>query len=145
MPSKDAHLECHPSNSQRSLNGLPYPKLDIFIQSLLDTHDLVALCDVVDGSNVSEEWGNEHLQLEGSNDLEWVRWKNKTIFEADQGNAFLSGVETAVYSRRKDWEETVRGKSSRLGFKHQHQIALFATRFRLHGSIDPWLRERMAA
>ena len=145
VPSEDAHVECHPSKFQRSLNGLPYPKLDVFIQSLLDTHDMVALCDVIDGCNVSEEWGNENLQLEGSNDLDWVRWKNRKITEANQGRASLSAVETAVYSRRKVWEETVRGKSSRLGFKHEHQIALFATRFRLHGSVDPWLRERTAA
>lgn len=73
VPSIDMHIDCDPSNFTRSLRGLPYPKLDVFIQSCLDTWDMVQLCDVIDGTNVSEEWGEKSLDLEGTNDVEWAK------------------------------------------------------------------------
>jgi len=142
-PSKDCHFKCEPSNFQRSSNGLPYPKLDVFVQSLLDTHDMVALCDVVDGTNVSEEWGNEHLDLIGTNDMEWVEWKNNIINAQKDTCKLFCQVGTAVHSLRETWEETVRGKEKRMGWKHHKE--LFATRFRLHSMEDPWLNERDCA
>ena len=33
--------------------------------------------DVIDGTNVSEEWGEKNLGLEGTNDAEWAEEKNK--------------------------------------------------------------------
>jgi hypothetical protein len=33
--------------------GLPYPKLHIFIQSVIETRDSVALADAIDGMNLS--------------------------------------------------------------------------------------------
>ncbi|KAI9732270.1 MAG: hypothetical protein M1818_007589 [Claussenomyces sp. TS43310] len=142
LPSQDCHFECKPSNFQRSHNGLPYPRLHVFVQSLLDTHNLVALCDVVDGTNVSEEWGFSNLDLSGTNDVDWALWKNRAIRDSDQSMR-LFGVTTAAYSRQETWEKIVRGKEERLGFKHPKEI--FATRFRLHGSADPWLTYRKAA
>lgn len=70
-------IDCDPSNFIRSPRGLPYPKLDVFIQSCLDTYDMLQLCDVIDGTNVSEEWGENNLDLEGTNDVEWAKEKNK--------------------------------------------------------------------
>ena len=54
-PSKDVHLPCEPQNFHPSHNDLPFPKLNILIQSFLETNDRVSLADVVDGSNVSKE------------------------------------------------------------------------------------------
>ena len=126
----------------RSQKGLPYPKLDVYIQSLIDTHDMVALCDIVDGTDVTEDWGEKNLDLSGMTDADWIKWKNDAI-RAEEGswNIFCL-VETTVVSRSKTWEETIRGKEKRLGFKHPKE--LFATRFRLRGSEDPWLKDRDA-
>ena len=136
-------MNCIPAHIERSRNGLPYPKLDIFIQSLIDMHDMVALCDVVDGSNVSEEWGLTHLKLDGTNDLGWVERKNRSIRAQNSSSSWIAEVGTTAHQRRQTWEEVVRGKGGRLGFKHPSH--LFATRFRLHSSQDPWLKDRLAA
>lgn len=71
------HIVCDPSNLTRSPRGLPYPKLDVFIQSCLDTNNMLQLCDVIDGTNVTEEWGEKHLDLEGTNDVEWAIETNR--------------------------------------------------------------------
>jgi hypothetical protein len=34
-------------------------------------------CDVIDGTNVSEEWGENNLDLEGTTHVEWAKEKNK--------------------------------------------------------------------
>ncbi|KAH7150857.1 hypothetical protein DER46DRAFT_638644 [Fusarium sp. MPI-SDFR-AT-0072] len=57
VPAQDVHIACEPSNITRSLRGLPYPKLSVFIQSCLDTRNKTQLCD-----------GEENLKLEGFND-----------------------------------------------------------------------------
>lgn len=104
---------------------------------------MVSLFDVVDGTNVSEDWGKQNLDLTGTNDREWVAWKNREMRAHQDSWHWANEVETAIYSREDVWKEAVRGKEARLGFKHTRN--LFATRFRLHGSADPWLEERNAA
>ena len=103
---------------------------------------MVALCDIVDGTNVSEDWGEKNLDLTGTTDAEWIKWKNDAIRSREGWNIFCL-VETTVVSRKKTWEDTVRGKEKRRGFKYPEK--LFATRFRLRGSEDPWLKDRNSA
>jgi hypothetical protein len=80
VPSTDCCLPCTPLSIDKCLQtSLPYPKLDVYIQSLLECHNTVDLCDAVDGSNVSEDWGYNHLDLDDQADLEWLRLKNKAI------------------------------------------------------------------
>jgi len=57
----------------RSQKGIPYPKLDVYIQSLIDTYNMVALHDVIDGSDVSEDWGEKNLELTGTIDVHWIK------------------------------------------------------------------------
>ena len=140
VPSYDIHLAVDdPSALQRSPNGLPYPKLHVLIQSFLDTYDEVSLCDVVDGSDVSEEWGVQNLDLEGTNDVEWAQWKNQLIDERrGSGSSFLGGcVPVRPFAKREFWRWVVTTKEGRLGWTHPE--GLFSTRFRLRGSLDPWL------
>ena len=77
VPSKNVHLDLDLANLTRSLRGLPYPKLDVFIQSTLEMSNLVQLDDVVHGTDVSEEWDEENLDLEGNNDMAWAEDINK--------------------------------------------------------------------
>lgn len=90
VPSNEIHLPWSPQHFQRSHHGLPYPKLDILIQSFLEINDHVSLADAIDGSNVSEEWGLSHLSLEGGNDMEWVEWMNGRIRESGEPFGFVS-------------------------------------------------------
>ncbi|KAI9891987.1 MAG: hypothetical protein M1814_002182 [Vezdaea aestivalis] len=136
VPSEDCHLNLLPENVVRSKNGLPYPKLNVFIQSLIDTLDRVALNDAIDGSNVDLKWGKENLDLDGTNDIAWAGRKNSKIKDiyGTAGQGIL--VETESYLRINIWENAVITKTDRLGFKYPPD--LFITRFRLHGSPNPW-------
>lgn len=138
IPSKDVHITCEPSNFTRSLRGLPYPKLDIFIQSCLDTCDELQLCDVVDGSNVSEQWGEDYLELDGYNDIEWARDLNQ------RGRDFKDGkfahwapfVPETTKSRRAMWQSKVRTKQDRLDWTKPKDV--FLTQYCIIGAPDPW-------
>ena len=114
VPSIDVHIDCDPSNFTRSLRGLPYPKRDVFLQSCLDTYDMVQLCDVIDGTNVSEEWGEKNLDLEGTNDVEWDEEKNKRGKEL--GGKWANYL--FAWERRRSelemWQSLVRTKENRL-------------------------------
>lgn len=141
IPSEDCHIDCNPSDIERSKLGLPYPKLEVYAQSLLDTFSGVALCDLVDGMNLSKEWGDDHLDLTGTNDVEWTKKKNERIRKnvPDDENACLFELSEIEMPRRQFWEETTGGKEHRLGFKYPKEY--YATRFRLHSEGDPRLFE----
>ena len=138
VPARDVHMVCTPSNITRSLRGLPYPKLDVFIQSCLDTRNEVQLCDVVDGTNLPEEWGEENLKLDGFNDVEWAKDVNR------RGREFANGkfADWAPFaydgprSRREMWQSMVRTKKDRLDWTKPSDI--YVTQYRMVGQPDPW-------
>jgi hypothetical protein len=127
--------------------GLQYPKLDIFTQSLIDTNDGVALNDLVDGMDLSEDWGNEHLDLSGLSDAGWMQWKNDSIVAAEKYNRLDEEMDDDYiakgFSRKETWERVTRSKQHRCGFKHPTEI--FATKFRAHNSPDPRTEDRHVA
>ena len=61
VPSSDCHFKCIPCNFERGHKGVPYTRLEIFAQSLLDTYNLVDRVDLVDGMDLSPEWGIKNL------------------------------------------------------------------------------------
>ncbi|KAI1996044.1 hypothetical protein LOZ53_001280 [Ophidiomyces ophidiicola] len=134
VPSIDVHIDCVPSNFTRSLRGLPYPKLDVCIQSYVDTNDMVALCDIIDGTNVSEEWGDSNLDLEGTTDVQWAKAKNKRGEEFDGKLALFAW--DAPKSKRELWQSLVRTKEDRLDWTKPKDI--FITQYRLIDGPDPW-------
>lgn len=145
VPSSDCHFECTPSNFERSHKGLPYARLDIFAQSLLDTYDLIDLVDLVDGMDLSLEWGIENLQLDGTVDVAWAERKNEAIRASvplTDSSCFLE-VNTAPWGRRETWERIVGGKQSRIGPEIPKEF--WATRFRPKGDRDPRLPHEKGA
>lgn len=86
IPSQDAHIDCIPANFERSLRGLPYPKPDVFAQSLVDVAEVVDLTDLVDGMNLTEAWGTENLELDGNVDEEWVKERNAQLLASYDPN-----------------------------------------------------------
>ncbi|OAX82950.1 hypothetical protein ACJ72_02701 [Emergomyces africanus] len=136
VPSIDVHIDCVPSNFTRSPRGLPYPKLDVFIQSCLDTYNMLQLCDVIDGTNVSEEWGERNLDLEGTNDVEWAKEKNKRGREFGGKWAHAAFARQGRKSKREMWQSLVRTKEDRLDWTKPRDV--FITQYRVIGAPDPW-------
>jgi hypothetical protein len=135
----DCHFDCAPSNFETDQPGFPYPRLEVLAQSLLDMNDLVGLTDLIDGMDLSEEWGEEHLELDGTNDIVWAQRKNEAIrasVPTSHGSCFLELSEAAI-NRREIWSNIVRGKAKRIGPELQRE--LYSTRFRLKNSQVPRL------
>lgn len=142
VPSEDSHLDCRASNIERSRMSLPYPKLETFTQSLLDSNDMVSLADLVDGMDLTDDWGLQHLKLEGVNDVVWAEQKNEKIRSSvpTSPDSCLLELSTIPLNLKKTWHSIVKGKDSRIGIECPKEV--FATRFRLRGEGDPRLRDR---
>ncbi|KAF1841842.1 uncharacterized protein K460DRAFT_388672 [Cucurbitaria berberidis CBS 394.84] len=145
IPSDDAHIDCIPPNIEFSQMGLPYPTLEIFAQSLLDTNDMVALTDLIDGMDLTEQWGLEHLKLDAENDLAWTRRKNEKIRASVplSPDSCLLELGTNTINLKETWNATVRTKERRIGAEFAE--GYWATRFRGRGSADPRSTERYHA
>ena len=129
-----AHMPCEPGNIEKSKGHLPYPSLAVYAQSLLDTQNDVDLEDLVDGMNLSEEWGEQHLDLDKDTDVQWARRQIAVYIETGIDEMFVS-LDTEPRKTRVDWQRVSRNTEARIGFKKS--TALYATRFRRHGSKDP--------
>ncbi|KAE8314567.1 hypothetical protein BDV41DRAFT_575527 [Aspergillus transmontanensis] len=137
-PSDDAYFNIY--DVDRSPSGLPYPKLESFAQSLLDTQRRSNLFDLVDGMNLSEEWGEGHLNLDKTPDVAYAKQQNeKMAASAAPGEDPLDyhGVPTHPTPLREIWQEIVRGEQKRIGIELPTEY--FATRFFAHGQGDPRL------
>lgn len=55
VPAQDCRIPCEPGNFELGQTGMPFTKLNVFAQSLLDTNYAVDFEDLVDGMNLSME------------------------------------------------------------------------------------------
>ncbi|KAI5920848.1 hypothetical protein F4810DRAFT_680708 [Camillea tinctor] len=143
VPAFEYCMQWGTSDLERSQQNIPYPKLQLFAQSLLDTQRQLDLTNLVDGMDLSEEWGNEHLDLDKPGELEYAKEKNKRLIAACGGRPEISVPQLRVTPRdlRQEWQKIVREKKQRIGIKLSSHMYL--TRFRLVGSRDPRLLERV--
>lgn len=154
VPSCDWRFECIQANFEYSAQKqLPYPKLHLFAQSLLERQDLNDLQDLVDGMNLTEEWGDENLRF-GDHGAEYTRWlveKNAKIRDAlpqEVKDEVLDGMlGTEIYELDEeppDFRETftllTKTKEGRIGLETPTE--LYATKYRAKGSPDPRTRIR---
>jgi hypothetical protein len=139
--AQECHIPCRPENFERSKTGIPYPKLSVYAQSLLDTNNLVDLDDLIDGMNLSVDWGIDNLQLDGNIDMEWGRWKIDKLRKAGTSEIGLPLHLEVTQSRRKVWEHaaSAKQKRKRQGWKF---LEKHPTRFWHEGQKDPRLRDR---
>jgi hypothetical protein len=140
MPAFERFIDCDPAKCERSENGIPYPKLEYFAQSLLDIQHYADLSDLVDGMNLDETWDEKHLDLDKPAEAEYIREKNKMILESagDRPNAILLALAKKP-DHRSMWLRIVRNKGRRINDelpKHKYE-----TRFRIVGSGDPRLKK----
>jgi hypothetical protein len=105
------------------------------VQSYLDIYDMVSLCDIVDGANLSYAWGEACLDLSGTTDVEWAQERNAELMG---GNgkfepALVGSVfPTARIEKKFLWENTIEEKEQRLA-QVMLPAELFETRFMLKG------------
>ncbi|KAI2466803.1 hypothetical protein F4781DRAFT_434018 [Annulohypoxylon bovei var. microspora] len=141
IPAFEYFLRCKPSNFERSRRDIPFPKLDCFAQSLLDTQRYLDLTNLIDGMDLSEEWGDEHLDLDKPGELDYAKEKNEKIAAslAEYPNSRPSRLRDTPMNLRQKWQVIVRVKQKRIGIEVPGH--LYNTRFRVKGSPDPRLRE----
>lgn len=138
LPSDDCYFNMY--EVDRSPSGLPYPKLESYAQSLLYTQRRVDLCDLIDAMNLSEEWGEEHLNLDETADVFYAKGKNKKILASmlpGEDPFYYPGIPAQATPLREIWQEAVRGKERRISVELPKEY--FATRFFAHGQGDPRL------
>ncbi|EFR03322.1 hypothetical protein MGYG_06319 [Nannizzia gypsea CBS 118893] len=141
LPASYCHIVCVPENLEWSKGNLPYPKLQVYVQSLIDTKNLGDLEDLVDGMDLSEEWGEQNLSLEGHADSNWSENCIEALI-ADGTEEMFIFIDPSPTPQREIWQKCVRNKQRRLGWKYSPEI--YATRYRRHGSKDPRERYRYA-
>ncbi|KAK3308353.1 uncharacterized protein B0T15DRAFT_105873 [Chaetomium strumarium] len=138
VPASEPHVSCEPAVCERSHNGIPYPKLEHFAQSLLDTQKYADLEDLVDGMDLDEAWGEANLQLDQV-PSDYINHKNTLICQSLPGLPGLVASLSTIPDARREWMRTVQGKRSRMVPKYPHEK--YATRFRLKGSPDPRMNQ----
>ncbi|KAJ9222237.1 hypothetical protein DTO169C6_5366 [Paecilomyces variotii] len=139
VPASYYNIDCRPENVEWSKGGLPFPKLEVYAQSLIDIKNGVDLQDLIDAQDLSVEWGEENLNLEGSTCVEWAKRRIDALKE-DGVPAHFIFIDPTPVSRRKIWQEYVENKQKRMGWKYPPEI--YATRWRRHGSKDPRTKDR---
>lgn len=99
---------------------------------------MVELVDVVDGTDIDEQWGETNLQLDGTNDVQWARDLNRRGEELDGGKYAdkLIGVPDRPMSRRIMWQEAVRTKEKRLDWTKPKSV--FVTQYRIVDDPNSW-------
>jgi hypothetical protein len=140
LSAEACHLPCERLNFEYSDNGIPYPKLPIFAQSLLDINNDRDLEDLIDGMNLSPEWGEEFLDLEGYIDQEWRRWRAARLGNmwSDQ---YMERYNRNPIQKRHIWikESNDEAKRRRQGYKYRPDMI---TRFWRVGRKDPTIHTR---
>ncbi|KAI2184890.1 hypothetical protein LOZ20_006865, partial [Ophidiomyces ophidiicola] len=135
MPSEACHLDVTPANIDFSAMGLPYPTLPVFAQSLLDGNPGVDLEDLIDGMDLTLDWGEQHLDLGGTVDADWIWWRFSIAYDfnyEDERPPWYSSPD----KRRDVWakQTSPEAKKTRQSWKYRPN---YATRFRKIGSKDP--------
>jgi hypothetical protein len=103
---------------------------------------MVALTDLIDGIDLTEQWGSEHLTLDTENDSAWIRRKNEKIRVSVPftPNSCLLELPTNTSNLKETWVERIRSKERQIGA--EFAAGYWATRFRSRGSPDPRSTER---
>ncbi|SMQ47809.1 unnamed protein product [Zymoseptoria tritici ST99CH_3D7] len=134
VPSWVYRVSCDDDSIEFSRKGLPFPKLQVFAQSLLETMNRVDLQDLIDGMNLTYEWGLENLVLEGTSDTTWAA-RRCDLHEA-YGDYLPAFLRREGAQRMQVWKRVASGdaRAKRRGHK---ALPKDETRFRLKGQKDP--------
>ncbi|KAL2129063.1 hypothetical protein VTI74DRAFT_8291 [Chaetomium olivicolor] len=155
VPSDDWRFDCIPEIFEYSAQKhLPYPRLHLFAQSLMKRQSFNDLQDLVDGMDLTEEWGNENLKFEdlGEKYWQWVKAKDEKIRAALPAEVhtdpMIEILDPEIYELdeepdglRKMFNHLVRTKEGRVG-PELGPPGSYVTKYRAKGSPDPRSRVR---
>jgi hypothetical protein len=119
-----------PATIERSHHGIPYPRTEPFAQSLLDTHRLSDLSDLIDGMDLSSQWGEDNLDLDEISSFEWAEDLNQKIRQLipDLDKSAWYMYPTSSSNRRSNWNWITTTKRRRIGAELPAE--LMATKYR---------------
>ena len=148
MPSSEDFLgDLDDSLIERSENNIPYPKLEVFAQNLVSVQKWDHLTALVDGMDLSLEWGQQNLRLGtlSEEEVEYAKAKTKKYAESmvllgrsdplPKGGLAIDGVD-----KGQQWARIVSRKQERVGSSH-YNAGNWATQFRRKDSCDPRLKQ----
>ncbi|OQO11553.1 hypothetical protein B0A48_03280 [Cryoendolithus antarcticus] len=147
MPSSEDFLgDLNDSLIERSPNNVPYPNLEVFVQDLVSIQKWDHLAALVDGMNLSLEWGLQHLRLGtlSEEEMEHCRAKiakySESLVDPEQldtrsaGGLTIDGID-----KSERWATIVSQKQLRARSDH-YLKANWKTRFMRNGCGDPRFR-----
>ena len=125
---------------EHSRNGIPYLKLHTFAQSLVSTQHSLDLERLIDGMDLTEEWGYQNLKLGHRTvaEIAYAREKNQKMKESAPPGVLweVASLSEGDCNRTEEWQQSVRTKRKRVrrGDEDTH-----VTEYRLRNSEDPRL------
>nr|OQO29738.1 hypothetical protein B0A51_02285 [Rachicladosporium sp. CCFEE 5018] len=147
MPSSEDFLgDLNDSLIERSPNNIPYPMLEIFAHNLVSIQKWDHLTALVDGMDLSLEWGQEHLRLGtlSGEKVEQCRAKiaeySESLVDPEQldtrsaGGLTIDGID-----KSERWTTIASRKQLRARSDHYFK-ANWKTRFMRNGRGDPRIR-----
>ncbi|KAK4974834.1 hypothetical protein LTR66_006659 [Elasticomyces elasticus] len=147
MPSSEDFLGDLDDNTiERSANNIPYPKLEVFAQNLVSIQKWDHLTALVDGMDLSLEWGQQHLRLGtlSEEEVEYTRAKMEKYAESmvrlgRSDTRLTSGLTIDGLDKGQRWATIVSRKQERVG--SHYNAANWKTQFRRKDSGDPRLQQ----
>lgn len=148
MPSFEDFLGDLDHNAiERSPNNIPYPKLEVFAQNLVSIQKWDHLTALVDGMDLSLEWGQEHLRLGtlSKGEVEHARAKMdkqaQSMFRLGRSDTYsTNGLAIDGVDKSQKWAAIVSQKQTRASSR-RYNAANWATQFRRKDSGDPRLQQ----
>lgn len=134
MTTQAVHMDLTPATIEYDRwIRIPYPRLSVYAQALLDTWKLTDLEDLVDGMNLTVQWGEQNLDLDGNIDQAWAHWKERTLAGRDLADDELPQWREL---KRTVWHKaaSTETKKQRQGWKTRSDKP---TRFWTAGQQDP--------
>ena len=130
-----------PDKFERSRFQVPYPKLEYFVQGMMDTQNWVGVQELVDGMDLTEEWGEGWLDLDKPGEVEYAKSKNERILGSMSKfpEAIPTSLSEGPIDLRARWQRIVRGKERRIDILAPK--GKYITKYRKTGSQDPRLKE----
>lgn len=111
-PSSRCFVEPRPENCGFSSRGIPYPQMRQFARALLALQNGADIADFVDGMNLDEAWGEEHINFDDLQEkvLEFRKEFNNEL----RAVGGLCPLATHDMDFRKRWNWFVETKESRI-------------------------------
>ncbi|KAF2152130.1 hypothetical protein K461DRAFT_294969 [Myriangium duriaei CBS 260.36] len=126
-----------------SNNGVPYPELKHYAQSLMSTQRWPELVHLIDGMDLSQEWGDQNLVMgfPTEREKEYVKVKNEKYMASCDDfpdcTPIFGTLSEVSRDRTAEWRAMVSGKKDRI---RRFDKDTHITEFREKGSRDPRLR-----